>query len=381
MTPGDLASRLRTILEASIQPVAVTRSIDEQLPRLGMGERFTARIQSALPDGSFRALVAGKTITLAMSESSASAGDVLELTVTGSQGNTLQARLNTPTDLAADPKSADAKSTLSQTGQLISQLLTGRHGEARPLTLPAIEWPASQGALDTKQLAPLLKEAISQSGMFYESHLRQWSEGSRPLSSLIAEPQSLNGMTEAGAPRGNAQADELSTRPEALARNVSDAQPRTSPRELPAEQRSSGVSESPSPGQANTLHLPERLTPVILQQLESLSSQQASWQGQLWPGARFQWSIVDPDSGTNRQSGDTEAEARVWRSHLRLDLPSLGEVSATLALGPQGVGIQIQAADEASAARLSAAQGELQEAFAAAGLPLTQLVVRKDVIA
>ncbi|MEN3111408.1 flagellar hook-length control protein FliK [Uliginosibacterium paludis] len=380
MIPGDLASRLRNILEASIQPVSISREIDEQLPRLVQGERFSAKIQSALPDGSFRALVAGKTITLAMSESSASAGDVVELTVTGSRGNTLLARLTTPDEPQANAKTSDARSTLSQTGQLISQLLTGRHGEAKPLNLPAIEWPATQGSLDAGRLAPMLKEAISQSGMFYESHLRQWTEGSRPLASLLAEPQSAATTSELLPPRQEGQQAAAPSRAEPSARSGVEPDIRQRPVEGSAEYRSlSGEPLASAP--QNSLRLPEHLTPLILQQLETLSSQQASWQGQLWPGARVQWSIVDPDSGSERQEGSADTEAPVWRSQLRLELPRLGALNASLTLGPQGVGIQISATDAASAARLREDQGSLQAAFAAAGLPLTRFQVREDVIA
>ena len=64
MIPGDLAARLRLLTEASffadeppIGPLQRTRAIPEQLPEYRPGDRFSAQIQKALPDGTFEALV------------------------------------------------------------------------------------------------------------------------------------------------------------------------------------------------------------------------------------------------------------------------------------------------------------------------------------
>ena len=48
MIPGDLAARLRTMLEASVQPLSVVHEIPGNLPRFETGERFTAQIQALI---------------------------------------------------------------------------------------------------------------------------------------------------------------------------------------------------------------------------------------------------------------------------------------------------------------------------------------------
>ncbi|MBZ0131676.1 MAG: flagellar hook-length control protein FliK, partial [Rhodocyclaceae bacterium] len=81
MIPSDLAARLRVLTESIVNPVSPIRGVNADLPELPVGQRFTARIESALPDGTFRALVAGRSLTLALPQQ-AKAGDTLDLVVT-----------------------------------------------------------------------------------------------------------------------------------------------------------------------------------------------------------------------------------------------------------------------------------------------------------
>ena len=121
MIPADLAVRLRTLIDASVQPLSVAHPISSDLPRFETGTRFTAQIQNPLPDGSFRALVEGKTMTLALPDS-AKSGDVMELIVTEQRGNTIHARQTNTPSLPTMNSGDVPKPILSQTGQLISQL-------------------------------------------------------------------------------------------------------------------------------------------------------------------------------------------------------------------------------------------------------------------
>lgn len=183
MIPGDLATRLRQLTENTVQPSPFIHKLPANLPELVPGQQFTAQIQNPLPDGSFQALVAGRTITLALPHSVKS-GDVLELIVTGQQDEYLTARIAPPPTNADDAP----QSTLSQTGRLISQLLTGRFGEQRATPL-ASGTPLLQAPPDKPQdLSPRLQQAVANSGLFYESHLKSWAEGKAALASLLREP-------------------------------------------------------------------------------------------------------------------------------------------------------------------------------------------------
>ncbi len=201
MIPSDLVARLRLLNEASFfntdPPVAGlqrAREIQSQLPELVPGQRFFATLQRTLPDGSFRALVAGQQVTLSLN-TAAKAGDTLELVVAQTTPKAVFARLANPE--GAVPANSSAPSTLSPAGKLISFLLTGQP-PPKPAVLannqPLINTPPTQGA----PLVPMLRQALAQSGLFYESHQAQWLSGKTTLAALQREPQAQAG-TGAGA--------------------------------------------------------------------------------------------------------------------------------------------------------------------------------------
>lgn len=371
MIPGDLASRLRILLESTVQPVAASREISRDQPGLQPGERFTAQIQNALPDGTFRALVAGRSVTLALPDS-AKAGDVLELTVSSKRGDTVFARLGNPVaETTTGAPRNDVRTVLSSTAQLISQLLTGSQGEAEPLPLARSDSLLPGNAMPSaQQIAPALQQAVSQSGLFYESHLRQWAEGERPLQSILDEPQSALTRRAPASP-GNTQASTA---------RAAEAPPeaQSGPDEVLISRERSAAFAVQTPA-ASLQRIPEPVTPIVLQQLETLASQQASWQGQVWPGARMQWSVVDPEGGGPAPEG--AGQTRIWRSRIGLQLPSLGTVEVIVSLAPGSLDMRIAAADEGSAGRLRESLAGLQNALEAAGLPPARLSVRKDVLA
>ena len=120
MIPADLAARLRLINEASFfntePPVAGlqrAREIQAQLPELVPGQRFFATLQRTLPDGTFRALVAGQQMTLSLN-SAAKSGDTLELEVSQVTPRAVFARIVGAETAAAN--TASAQPALSRPG-------------------------------------------------------------------------------------------------------------------------------------------------------------------------------------------------------------------------------------------------------------------------
>ncbi|HNM74813.1 MAG TPA: flagellar hook-length control protein FliK, partial [Accumulibacter sp.] len=150
--------------------------------------RVLAEIQSVLPNGSYRALINQRSVTLAL-PFAAKAGDAIELAVTARDGKLTLAVVAQGGNPATTPSTAIH---LSPAGQLIHDLL----GETRPgsnapsaLALndnrPIAEQPPRSG----QELSPLLQQAIRQSGMFYESHQAEWVAGRLPQAELAHEPQ------------------------------------------------------------------------------------------------------------------------------------------------------------------------------------------------
>ena len=85
----------------------------------------------------------------------------------------------------------------------------------------------------------------------------------------------------------------------------------------------------------------------------------------------MQWQVEWEGAGNN----SPEAE-EPWSTTLRLTTPRLGEVEASLKLGAGGVRISLTTPEAKSAADLRAGAAGLEQALAAAGVPLRGLSVR-----
>lgn len=373
MIPTDLAARLRLLAEASffdseppIQGTSRVREIQARLPQLLPGQQFTAHITRALPDNTFQAVVAGRDYTLALN-SAAKPGDTLELVVTRNTANAIFARVVGDAEMAqaqARAPGAGAEASrpqLSPTGRLISFLLTGQP-TPQPASLAAGRplLPAPPGPNGGAELAPMLREALSRSGLFYEAHQARWLSGRTGTEALRAEPQGqqppLGRNETATAPRvaptpmmANAAAARAS---EAVAERVA------------AETQQTAQSRGPV--------VADRLMPVVHQQLDAMATQQYVLHGQAWPGQRFEWEVFDPRSEDG--GGGEHDDGEDWDSTLRLTMPRLGALEARVHLTPAGVAIRLIAEDESTAGMLQAASGRLDEALAAADVPLTGFV-------
>lgn len=382
MIPSDLAARLRLITEASLfdsePPINGTsrvREIQARLPELLPGERFVATIDRRLPDGTFKAIVGGRDYTLALNHS-ANTGDTLELVVTQSTPKAVFAQLAEPMLTGNE----GARPTLSAAGRLIGFLLTGQPAP-QPASLaagkPIVAAPPTNNAAAT--LAPALQQALSQSGLFYESHQLQWLSGKLATSALLQEPQGEHLRGTAPQSAGPADATALARSPvplragtemaanapaqgagaTAVAANESDA--------------AGGTNSAQTPGM-RTAALPERLVPVVYQQLDAMATQNYVWQGQVWPGQKMEWEIEDPQR--DREPGSDEPPTE-WKTTLRLSLPRLGGVEALLILTPAGVALRLMADDDATVAALANARAELDSALEAANVPLTGFVAER----
>lgn len=220
--------------------------------------------------------------------------------------------------LVREPASAGAGAVaMSESARRLTAVVERLSREA---PLPAVAAPpvlASPPA-DTAALAASLKSALSRSGLFYESHQAQWIAGERPLGELMQEPQAA------------------------------------------------------LKGAAGGVH-PQAIG-LVQHQLEVVDTRQLVWHGQVWPDQPLEWRIEE-EAGRETATGDAPP---VWKTTLRLSLPRLGEVSATLAIRGEQVHLAFSnlAADTKSAVR--SGQTALREAFGNAGLELLEMKVDRD---
>ena len=382
MIPTDVGIQVRNQTEPGLGPIRPAADISADFPELGPGQVFRARIQDVLPENTYKALVAGKSLTLSLQEG-AKAGDTLELVVVDRTPRAIVARLVGPGAEAAGETYQQA--TLSRTGQLIASLLA-REGETsfrasltrgRPL-LPLA--PASSAEL-AQRLPSQLAQAVTTSGLFYEAHQVEWALGQRTMASLLAEPQGQHSRAEVLAAWGQ---DNGALRTAILAQLATgeDTQASRPPVSLlralfggeVAAASPSTEEASPAPKQVAAHMVPEELRPLVQQQLEAAATQRLAWHGEIWPRQFLEWDI---ERDAAHEESET-AETAVWHTTLRLQLPRLGEIEARIRLSGQNLELVLQAADPARATDLQSAVPGLQQALAAAGLTLTAAQARHD---
>lgn len=237
-----------------------------------------------------------------------------------------------PASQLPEADSASTLSTLSPAARVISSVLGAALKSAHPQTAIMASLPllaSASGSADPLKLAAVLKDAIGASGLFYESHVAEWSAGQRPLADLMREPQMQR------APAAGAEA--------------------AGPGPVPA---------AADPATAQFINL----------QLASQEQARVAWQGQLWPGQELAWQI-SRDAPEPREHGGGEPPEPPWRSVLRLRFPLLGEIGATVVLAGDQLHIELQAGSDQVGSLLRARAGELYHALEASGAVPASLTV------
>jgi len=387
----DSLNRIQPQLDLTDQPVAPSKQVSEALSRLSSGQRVFAEILTALPNGTYRAVVNQRDLVLSL-PFAAKSGDSLELEVVNTDGHVAFAVVpRSPVPRPAAAESAPA--TLSPAARLISQLLgetTASPSNAKPLPLaggaPLLAAPPPLGTA----LAPVLQGAVESSGLFYEAHQARWLGGGLQLSSLQTEPQNrqnappgTSGQALPGA--ASALTDDtaveqaaLTSGRNALAATLHSAVATRAISGPPATASGLALATEPLAAAAappvlqGSLNLAAELAPVVQHQLQALANGTLSWQGQVWPGQQIEWEIIEDDP-QRRHTEPESSDGNPWHTRLRLVLPALGEVVADLRLQRDDVEVRLVA--PTSASRLSAESGSLQDKLALAGMSLANLTV------
>jgi hypothetical protein len=377
LIPNDAGIRMRMQTEASLHPVVPISEIPADLVELRPGSTFSAKIQEVLPENIYKALVAGRSLTLALPEG-AKTGDTLELVVIDRTPRLIVAQLANRNGAADAAGSTGYEFTsLSRTAQLIGSLLA-RDGTPPPAAelnrgQPLLAAASTDTTKMAADLAPQLAKAVAQSGLFYEAHQVQWIMGQRPVSDLQAEPQAKHAAP--ALPAGQ-EADAAATRVTTGGRSSELSGPMVLLQNLFGNDEVRQQTSAQPPATANpALAVPDELRPLVQQQLDAAATQRMAWHGEVWPGQSLDWQIEPDDQRSDTGSAD---EGRGWTTSLRLITPRLGEIDARLSLTPQGARIAIVTPVGASAADLLDAAPMLEKSMTAAGVPLLALQVRHD---
>lgn len=217
----------------------------------------------------------------------------------------LSSALTKPTENAAE---------LSAAAKLIGQHLkqAAHDGVSTRYQAAAI---VTQSPTNPHIFAQDLKQSISNSGLFYESHLGEMVKGQRTLAAILQEPQNQNNT------------------------------------------------------QINTL---------MVQQLSMLESHRLSWHGEVWAGQNMDWDVYLPEHSNADEAVESADENRSIVSEITLHLPNLGKVTAKLNLADGRIRLNILAEQAPTLATLKSQSESLTHAFVNSGLQLDVLTMAQD---
>ena len=357
MTPSASALAPLRVSGAVLIPNAATALAKTVIP----GTLLEGRVLQSANNQTLIA-VAGKRLAFQLPGQWA-AGDHLQLLYLG--GSSRPAFLLTTSAGTSLPDRVG----LSSTAQSLLGLPPAESGSGLRSLQPLLPQPPSESA----PLAQLLQQSITQSGLFYESHLAAWAQGQWSLQSLRAEPQnaSLLPVPEGLLP----QAIPVTQRPraEVPAPAASQIQKRVLPDRVAGAMTYTQIADFGKPPIAS---MTGDLAGLVARQIQVLNQQQITWSGAVWPGQFVQWmaSRCEERAGEEARSPMTTSETGPhWDSTLTLHMPHLGNIQAKLHLHRDTLSLAITA-DQAAA--LKNHWGDLKAALRALGLRVTQHEIR-----
>ncbi len=358
-SPSDLTSLVKPVA-VTVNTAAATsqQELSFRLSQLELGQQVTGQVQGKVSDGNYLVNVNGTLAELNLPVST-QVGDHVALTLLDNIPRPVFL-LNGTADNSGP---ASSVMTLSQTGRMISRLLSGN--TAQGTTFVTSQQPVfAQFPANVTTLALGLQQSLLQSGVFYESHLNAWQQGQLPLDRLQQEPQAQLGQQLLSTIAGNTGATSTQSAPPPVMNNSQITSSDTATPSTP----NSTAAQSISPSASNVLQN------IVQNQLQVLEQNRYAWQGMMWPGQMIEWEV---SKQSQQQSHTAPDEKPVWKSRVRLQMPLLGDVSAELRLSDGRLQIQLQVATNDSAETLKRAQPQLLQQMAAAGLPVDSILIQQ----
>lgn len=212
-------------------------------------------------------------------------------------------------------KPADGSPELSSAARLIGQYLqeAEKNGVSGKYEATAV---VTHSPKDPQMIAQGLRQAVANSGLFYESHLSEMLQGGRSLTAIMQEPQNQN-QTQA------------------------------------------------------------QIATLTSQQLAMLEQNRLNWHGEVWPGQKMEWDVYleQRDGERDEQGSGREDAARPVVSEIKLSFPHLGVVAAKLTIVDGYVSINLRAEQSETLDALKSKSRGLTQAMSDSGLQLEGLVI------
>lgn len=215
--------------------------------------------------------------------------------------------------------SGSANPAMALVGQAVDGARAGLASHASLMTQGIVTEEASNAHV----LPMRLRQVLSESGLFYESHLGRWTQGRMTLEAIQREPQ---------------------------ARLIDQ------------------------PGRLLNLPgldgMPEDAARIAGRQLQMLEGASFYWQGYAWPNQWLNWQVHEDASNANE-----DPDAARWQTQLHLQLPRLGDVAAEIGISARGLKIRIVTGREDALEEAKAALPQLIERLRIADLKLSGIEI------
>ncbi|MBI5659688.1 MAG: flagellar hook-length control protein FliK [Nitrosomonadales bacterium] len=336
------ANLLNTIKALALRQKPLITVAAEAAPKAASfepGQRFQGSVQAEVSHGMFRVRIGGQIVQMQL-PASIRIGDTVALQVVATQPRLVFSMSASTNPLSTPEQLSSTSRLLSALSQQQPDKAYVRAAQKTPL------WPLQQTP-ESGKLADLLRDALSNSGLFYESHQAQWLRGARSTAQLLQEPQN---------------------QPPAQTRSAAATAAAGSP-----DKGGQLVSSAPEDRLAS---IPEHLQPLVQQQLNALETRQMLWQGNIWPGQTMQWEIHEQAAQAPAADGE-----RQWATQLQLNLPRLGPVAAMLRFGGNGLSVKLDVGTAAARAELGGASANLLAVLAENGITVTNMLVTQHAAA
>jgi hypothetical protein len=360
----------RTLPSAAVDAVAKTGV------QFDLGQKLQGNVQAQVAPNIFKVNVAGQLVQMQL-PSSIKSGDTVALQVVSLQPRLTFSMVNSASPLSSPEQLGATARMLSSLSQQAPEKAYVRAAQSTPL------WETPQPP-ETRQLAAVLQETLSNSGLFYESHQAQWLGGERTTAQLLLEPQNLipeqAKIMAAGSPANKTTAtgesDSKSVIVEVAAGKVilaNDNPGRTVAAHANADSNSPTPLNSPAMQDNKPVSIPDHLQPLVQQQLNALETSQLMWQGNVWPGQDMQWEVHE-----QVPQHSTQESQRQWVTQIQLDLPNLGVVAATLRFNSAGLSLTLNADTQQTRTLLGNASSGLVSALSQAGISVLSTQVSTE---
>lgn len=247
---------------------------------------------------------------------------------------------------------------LSPTAASLIEALKVPSDQTSAQSIKSLEPLLTSPPANSLALAVSLRNALSFSGLFYESHLLQWVLGER----LFADIQKESLLRLASLAKSRKEP-------------LSDA-PASEGLGLIADKKGFLTLALENDEQPDNLKhisaLSESLTSSLLrEQVETLLSGIFHWQGSVWQGQDMAWEVEKRESESDQDCGQS------WQTSIHLSLPNLGEVSATLVSSDEGITGRITTDSTTTKITMQQELKCLEDKMIASGLPLRTMTIEQ----